>query len=65
MENENLKTALTDLVIAIRGIALGSVGCAVIGAAGESLINNWNDNNSDDLIDERIELSNWERFAIQ
>lgn len=63
MENDNLNTALTDLVDAIRGITLGSVENAVITAAGEELIRNWNDHNPDDPINEEIELAHWERLC--
>lgn len=59
MNNDNLNTALTDLVDAIRGITLGSVENTVITAAGEELIRNWNDHNPDDPIDEATELENW------
>ena len=64
MKNENLNTALTDLVIAIRDITLGSVECAVIEGAGKALIFNWNDHN-EDKIDVVEELLNWERFSMQ
>ena len=59
MNNTNLNTALTDLVAAIRGITLGSVEQVVIQDAGISLIESWNDHNSDDKIDEASELENW------
>jgi hypothetical protein len=63
MENENLNTALTDLVDAIRGITLGSVENTVITAAGEELIRNWNDHNPHDPINEAAELEAWAALA--
>ena len=63
MNNTNLNTALTDLVAAIRGITLGSVEQVVIQDAGISLIESWNDHNSDDEIDEASELENWDKLC--
>lgn len=60
MENENLNTALADLVDAIRNVTLGSVEPHVIKSAGISLIQHWNDNNChEDWINEETELKNW------
>jgi hypothetical protein len=60
MVNENLNTALFDLVNGIRGQCLGSVESVVIHEAGKALISNWNDHNSDDPIDEALEMKEWE-----
>ncbi len=60
MDNENLNTALNDLIDAIRGVTLGSIETEVIDAAGKELIQNWNDHNPDDHINEFDELNNWE-----
>jgi hypothetical protein len=65
MKNKNLQTALTDLVLAIISITLGSVESVVIDAAGKELIQNWNDHNSDDQIDEMQELELWKDFQKQ
>jgi hypothetical protein len=62
MNNENLNTALTDLVDAIRGATLGSVEHVVIEAAGAELIRNWNDHNAHEQIDVEVELKRWSDF---
>ena len=56
MINENLSTAMMDLVDGIRGVCLGSIEQVVIEAACKELILNWNDHNHDDPIDEQAEL---------
>lgn len=60
MENANINTALTDLVDAIRDLLLGPIETSVIIAAGENLIQNWNEHNLNDPIDEAVELEAWE-----
>lgn len=63
MENEQLATALVDLVQAIEAIMLGSIQANVIEEAGKTLINSWNDHN-DEKIRTADELYNWEhRFS--
>ncbi len=59
MENENLATALWDLVEAIEAICLGTVTTNVIEGAGKALIDSWNDHN-DDKIRTEDEIYNWE-----
>jgi len=59
MENQNLETALCDLIEAIKGITLGSVTSTVIEGAAKGLICNWNDHN-EEKIHVCTELNNWE-----
>ena len=59
--NENLNTAATDLIEAIKGITLGSIEYSVIDGAIDELIYNWNDHN-DDKIDEAVEVMNWAKM---
>ena len=59
MSDQNLETALTDLVDAIRGITLGSVEDVVIDSAAKELIRNWNDHN-EEKIDVDGELAFWD-----
>jgi hypothetical protein len=63
MKNEQLATALWDMVEAIENIMLGSIQANVIEEAGKAMINSWNDHNTEDpcaRINTEDELYNWE-----
>lgn len=56
----NFQVALDDLVEAIKGITLGSIESVVLMAAGNALIDSWNDQPDETVkIDEAWERSKW------
>jgi hypothetical protein len=57
--NSHLHAALSDLVVAIQGITLGSIEGVVLHESGITLIQNWNGHH-DDKINEAEELNAWE-----
>lgn len=57
--NSNLHAALSDLVVAIQGITLGSIEGVVLHESGITFIQNWNDHH-DDKINGMEELNAWE-----
>lgn len=64
--DNDLGTAVNDLVDAIQNIMLGSREGVVIDDAVKALIQNWNDGidkvEGDQPIDEAAELVNWEKY---
>lgn len=65
MDNQNLETALCDLVESIKGIALGSIQSVVIDAAAIALICSWNcHNEEEEQIDIQAELNNWNKCKL-